>query len=130
MKTSLLSLLLSTGLTLAAGAAYGHGDEPMAAMHGGMVSEAASGTTAELSTAGGMLMLYLHDHAGKPIASQGAMAEATVLTGSEKQVLPLAPSGDNSLMASGAFKAAAGSKALVKVSMPGKSAEMFRFVLK
>jgi hypothetical protein len=88
MKTSLLSLLLCTGLTLAAGAAYGHGDEPVAAMHGGMVSEAASGTTAELSTAGGMLMLYLNDHVGKPISSQ------------------------------------------VKVSMPGKSAEMFRFVLK
>lgn len=129
MKTSLLSLLLTTGLTLAAGAAYGHGDEAMEAMHGGVVSEAASGTTAELSTAGGMLMLYLNDHTGQPIASQGAVGEATVLSGSEKQVLPLAPSGDNSLMASGTFKAAAGSKAVVKVTLPGKSAEMFRFVL-
>jgi hypothetical protein len=75
-------------------------------------------------------MLYLNDHAGQQISSQGATAEATVLSGSEKQVLALAPSGDNALMASGTFKAAAGSKAIVKLTLPGKAAEQFRFVLK
>lgn len=86
--------------------------------HEGVVSEASLGNTAELSPAGGMLMVYLRDHAGASITSNGA-----------KQVLPLAPSSDNALLAEGSYQAAAGSKAVLKLTFPGKSAELFRFIL-
>jgi hypothetical protein len=121
--------LLSSSLLLAAHATYAHEDAPQAPQHGGLVSEAASGHNAELSTAGGMLMVYLRDHAGAPLDSAGAQAELTLLSGSAKQVLPLAPAGGNSLMAQGATQAAAGSKAVLKLTLAGKPAELFRFVL-
>lgn len=130
MKKTFSALLLSSSLIFAASATYAHEDAPQAPQHEGVVSEAASGNTAELSLAGGMLMVYLRDHAGAPLASKDAQAEVTLLSGSTKQVLALAPSGDNSLMVQGSYQAVAGSKAVLKLTVPGKSAELFRFVLK
>lgn len=124
MKKALIAL----SFVLASGLALAHGD--MKPMHNGVLAEASSGSVAELSTEGNMLMVYLADHEGKSVTTKGAAAELTVLNGSEKQVLKLAPSGDNSLMAQGQFKAPTGAKALLKVTLPGKAAEQFRFVLK
>jgi hypothetical protein len=129
LKKTFSSLLLSSSLLLAASATYAHEDAPQTPQHGGLVTEAASGHIAELSLAGGMLMVYLSDHAGAPIDSAGAQGEVTLLSGGAKQVLALAPSGANSLMAQGSYQAAAGSKAVLKLTLPGKSAELFRFVL-
>ncbi len=70
-----------------------------------------------------------HDATYNPITSNGALGEVTLLSGSAKQVLPLAPSGDNALLAECSYQAAAGSKAVLKLTFPGKSAELFRFVL-
>ncbi|MBP8185444.1 MAG: hypothetical protein KAX95_06125 [Pseudomonas sp.] len=129
LNKAIRSLLLSSSLLLAASVTYAHEDAPQAPQHAGVVSEAASGHNAELSLAGGMLMVYLRDHAGAPLASKEAQAEVTLLSGTTKQVLALAPSGDNSLMAQGSYQAATGSKAVLKLTLPGKSAELFRFVL-
>jgi hypothetical protein len=129
LKKTFSSLLLSSSLLLAASATYAHDDAPQAPQHAGVVTEAASGNTSELSLAGGMLMVYVRDHAGAPIDSAGAQGEVTLLSGTTKQVLSLAPSGANSLMAQGSYQAAAGSKAVLKLTLPGKSAELFRFVL-
>ncbi|MBF7731706.1 hypothetical protein [Pseudomonas sp. N040] len=130
MKKSVVTLLLSTGLILAAGSPQAHEDAPQAPMHSGVVSEAASGTNAELSLEGGMLMVYLRTHDGAPIASQDSTAELTLLSAGKKQVVALLPSGDNSLMAQGSYQAGPGSKAVLKLSLPGKSTEQFRFELK
>ncbi len=129
LKKTFNSLFLSSSLLLAASAAYAHEDAPQAPQHAGVVTEAASGHNAELSLAGGMLMVYVRDHEGAPIDSAGAQGEVTLLSGGAKQVLALAPSGTNSLMAQGSYQAAAGSKAVLKLTLPGKSAELFRFVL-
>jgi hypothetical protein len=129
LNKTIRHLLLSSSLLLAASAAYAHEDAPQAPQHQGIVTEAASGNTVELSLAGGMLMVYLSDHAGAPLASKDAQAEITLLSGSNKQVLALAPSGGNSLMAQGSYQATAGSKAVLKLTLPGKPAELFRFVL-
>lgn len=130
MKKSVFTMLLSAGLILSAGSTYAHEDAPQAPMHSGVVSEAASGNTAELSLSGGMLMVYLRNHDGAPITSKDSAGEVTLLTGGKKQVVALLPSGDNSLMAEGFYKAGAGSKAVLKLTLPGKAAEQFRFVLK
>ena len=125
----MIRFLAVTALTLAAGLASAHEDAPRQAQHGGVVVEAASGQQVELSAAGGMLMVYLHDHDGVPIASQAALAEATVLSGASKQVLVLRPSGGNALMAAEPFSAAPGSKAVVRLTLPGQAVEQLRFVL-
>ncbi|AVX91890.1 hypothetical protein THH46_30540 [Pseudomonas sp. NA13] len=70
-----------------------------------------------------------HDATYNPITSNGALGEVTLLNGSAKQVLPLEPSGDNAMLAEGSYQAAAGSKAGLRLTFPGKSAELFRFVL-
>lgn len=125
----MIKLLWITALSVVAGLASAHEDAPMPAQHAGVVTEAASGNNAELSAAGGMLMVYLRNHDGVDIASQGATAEVTVLSGGKKQVLALQPSGGNSLMAAEAFSAVAGSKAMLKLTLPGQNAEHYRFVL-
>ena len=125
----MIKLLWIAALSVVAGLASAHEDAPMPVQHAGVVTEAASGNNAELSAAGGMLMVYLRNHDGVDIASQGATAEVTVLSGGKKQVLALQPSGGNSLMAAEAFSAVAGSKAMLKLTLPGQNAEHYRFVL-
>ena len=125
----MIKLLWIAALSVVAGLASAHEDAPMPVQHAGVVTEAASGNNAELSAAGGMLMVYLRNHDGVDIASQGATAEVTVLSGGKKQVLALQPSGGNSLMAAEAFSAVAGSKAMLKLTLPGQAAEHYRSVL-
>lgn len=125
----MLKLLAIAALSVVAGLASAHEDAPMAPQHAGVVTEAASGNNAELSAAGGMLMVYLRNHAGVEIASEGARAEVIVLSAGKKQVLALQPSGGNALMAPAAFSAAAGSKAMLKLTLPGQATEQYRFVL-
>jgi len=124
MKKILLacSLVLSFNLALA--------DGEMKPQHQGVMAEATTGTRAELSTQGNMLMVYLTTHSDQAIPTKGAVAELTLLNGSDKQTVKIALSGDNSFMAHGPYKANAGTKALLKVTLPGKSAEQFRFALK
>ncbi len=124
MKKILLacSLVLLSNLALA--------DGEMKPKHQGVMAEASSGTRAELSTQGNMLMVYLTTHSDQAIATKGAVAELTLLNGSDKQTVKIAPSGDNSFMVQGQYKAMAGTKALLKVTLPGKSVEQFRFALK
>ncbi|WP_373974644.1 hypothetical protein NT239_13570 [Chitinibacter sp. SCUT-21] len=117
-----LSFSLASALSMA--------DGTMTPAHGGVMSEAKSGTRAELSTAGNMLMAYLTSHSNEAIATKGAVAELTLLNGTEKQEVKFMPSGANSLMAQGKYKAVAGTKALLKVTLPGKATEQFRFELK
>ena len=77
-----------------------------------------------------MAMVYLSDHAGTPVAAKGSSGELTVMTGTEKTTASLMSSDGNVLMASGKFKTAAGSKAIVKFTLAGKTEEQVRLVLK
>lgn len=124
MKKNLIVLAFA----LASSIAVADGDLKPA--HGGVMAEAAAGTRAELSTADNMLMVYLTSHKGEAIATKGAVAELSLLNGAEKQAVKLAPSGDNTFMAQGPYKAGIGTKAMLKVTLPGKAAEQFRFALK
>jgi len=121
-------LLVATLLSLASAAVLADGE--MKPMHNGMMSEATSGTRAEFSTEGNMVMLFLTSHHGEAIATKGATGELTLLTGKNKKVLQLQPSGDNSFMANEQLNLTSGAKAIAKVTLPGKSTEQFRFDLK
>ncbi|SMC29405.1 hypothetical protein SAMN02745857_03818 [Andreprevotia lacus DSM 23236] len=117
-------ILIATLFTLAAGLSFADGD--LTPRHGGVVVEAKSGHKVELVAQSGMLTLYLFSHDGKPVDSKGAGAEITLLAGSDKSTAKFEASGENTLMAHGKFNTAAGAKAIVKFTLPGKAAEQVR----
>ena len=73
--------------------------------------------------------LFIEDH-GKKVATNGATAKVTLLTGTDKTEIPLVPVGANGLEAKGAFKVPAGTKAVATVTLAGKPAVSVRFELK
>lgn len=116
------SIALCSGLVLA--------DGILKPQQGGVMAEAKSGHRVELVVSADMAMVYLSDHAGKPVESKGVTGEVTLLVGTEKTTAKLSATGANALMASGKFNTAAGSKAIVKFTLPGKTEEQVRLTVK
>ncbi|MGV8893189.1 MAG: hypothetical protein ACOH2K_09680 [Burkholderiaceae bacterium] len=119
-------LLIAVSIALSTSFAFADG--VLKPQHGGVVVEAASGNRVELVAGAEQLTVYLSSHDGKPVNSKGANGEITVLSGTEKTRATLAPAGDNQMVAKA--KAAAGAKAIVKFTLPGKPAEQVRLTLK
>lgn len=119
-------LIIAASIALSAGLAFAH--EGLKPQHGGVMAEAASGNRVELVAEAEQLTVYLSNHDDKPVDSKGASGEITLLSGAEKTKATLAPAGDNQLTAKA--KAAAGAKAIVKLTLPGKPAEQVRLTLK
>ena len=129
MKTTTKMLLIAASLLALAGPGFaadqhGHEHRPL---HGGVVAEAGH-LELELVARADLISLHVRDH-GKPAKVQGASAKLTLLTGTQKTELHLAPAGDR-LEARGAFKLAAGSKAVATVTLAGSKPVHVRFVLK
>ena len=124
--TAALAAVLATVLALAnpgASAADKHDGAPR---HGGVVTAAAH-LEIELVVSADAVRLYLRDH-GKPVMPDGASAKLTLLTGGAKVEATLIAAG-GALEAKGAFQAA-GTKAVVVLTRPGKSPVVARFTLK
>lgn len=96
------------------------------AQHGGVVS-VVKDVNYELVAKDGEVVLYVSDH-GKPVDLAGATGKLTMLSGTKKQDVALAPA-DNALRAKGAFTVPTGTKAVVSVQLKGKSASTARFTL-
>lgn len=96
------------------------------AQHGGVVS-VVKDMNYELVAKDGEVVLYVSDH-GKPVDMAGATAKLTMLSGSKKQEVILAPA-DKALRAQGAFTVPAGTKALVSVQLKGQPKSTARFTL-
>lgn len=75
------------------------------------------------------IAIYVENH-HKKVDTKGATAKVTMLTGVEKSEVELAPAGENKLEAKGAFKVAAGTKAVIIVIMPSKPVATIRVVVK
>lgn len=110
----------------AAGNVFAHGD--MSPLHGGIVQEGKL-VSIEMVAKPDSLTVYLSDH-GQTLDSKGVSGEVTLLTGTEKTSVKLAPTGGNILSAKGNFKVGSGSKALVKINVPGKGVDQIRLLLK
>lgn len=127
-KTQLLLasalLVIGTGAFAAGNHDHGHEHKPL---HGGVVVEA-SDMDFELVAKADQISLHVRDH-GKPASVQGASAKLTLLNGSEKSEVQLAPAGDR-LEAKGSFKVGAGTKAVATVTLAGKKPVNVRFALK
>jgi len=75
------------------------------------------------------IALFIEDH-GRKVDTKGANAKLTLLTGGDKSEVALVPMGENGLGAKGAFKVAAGTKAVATIALAGKPAISARFELK
>jgi hypothetical protein len=121
------SLILAFSIALS-GAAFAHGDKhDHSPKHGGIVVEVKD-MDYEVVAKADVMQIYLRDH-GKAVKLDGAKAKVTLLNGSEKSEVDLAPAGDK-LEAKGAFKVAKGTKGIALVTLAGKSAVSVRFEVK
>lgn len=112
---------------LAAAPVHGAEKHDLKPLHGGVVVEA-NHVDYELVVKPELVALHLRDH-GKPVPVTGGTAKLTLLSGTEKQDLNLAPAGDR-FEVKGSFKHTAGDKAVAVVTLSGKPARTVRFVLK
>lgn len=98
-----------------------------AAKHGGIFVETKA-LDFEIVAKPDAIQVYVADH-GKPVKLDGAKGKVTLLNGTEKSEIDLAPSGDK-LEAKGAFKVAKGTKGIASVTLAGKGAATARFEVK
>ena len=77
MKT--LAVVIASGFSLLAfGNAYGHGDH--ASTHGGIVGRGDDGIVVEFAMEKGTISVYVHDEAGKPLATKDVTGILTLLS--------------------------------------------------
>lgn len=125
MKLVQLIAALALSTTAAAFAAEQHAHETKP-LHGGVLV-VVKDIEYELVAKPDSLQLHLRDH-GKPVDVSKGTARLTVLTGTDKQEVSLAPAKDR-FEAKGSFKLAAKTKVVASVSLAGKTSTA-RFVLK
>lgn len=119
-----LALALATSAFAAGEHDHAHEHQPL---HGGVVVEVKD-VDYELVARTTAVQLHLRDH-GKPADVSQASARLTLLTGTDKQEAVLKPAGGK-LEATGSFRLAPGTKAVVVVTQPGKPPATARFTLK
>lgn len=73
------------------------------------------------------VVVYVTDHGGKPISTQGATATATLLAGTQKTTLNLTPKAENRLEGSGVYASSKDLKVVISLTLPGKPTEQARF---
>lgn len=123
----LTTACFAAALTLTA-PAWADGQHDLKPKHGGVVV-VANDLDFELVAKPALITLHVRDH-GKVLPTQGASGKLTLLAGSEKTEVPLAPAGTDRLEAKGSFKVAAGTRVVATVSLPGQKPANVRFVLK
>jgi hypothetical protein len=118
------TILIAAAVSLAA-PAFAKDDHT--AKHGGIFVETKA-LDFEIVAKPDVIQVYVADH-GKPVKLDGAKGKVTLLNGSEKTEVDLAPAGDK-MEAKGSFKVAKGTKGIALVTLAGKSAATARFELK
>jgi hypothetical protein len=119
-------LALAAALALAGGAQAG-GDHDHSARHGGVVVSSKA-YDFEVVAKPEVIQVYVGDH-GKPVKLDGAKGKVTLLNGSQKTEVDLAPAGDR-MEAKGSFKVTKGTKGIATVTVAGRPASSVRFEVK
>ena len=119
------TILVAAAVALAA-PAFAQKDDH-SAKHGGIFVETKA-LDFEIVAKPDLIQVYVGDH-GKPVKLDGAKGKVTLLNGSAKTEVDLAPAGDK-LEAKGSFKVAKGTKGIASVTLAGKSAATARFEVK
>lgn len=130
--------LMLSALSMGAGSppALAHDDatlDRMQAPHGGQLRAAGALhyelVLAPVGATGKSLpvAVYLTDHGGNKLPSEGATGTVTLLGQGQKTVIKLMPAGDNLLKGEGAYVPAPALKAIVSVTPKGQAAAQARF---
>lgn len=115
----------SSLITVSSYAGEGHDHGPR---YGGVVREVKE-LAYELVAKPNSLTLYINDH-GSPVATQGAVAQVTLVAGSARSSASLIPVGENRMAAQGSFVTGVGVRALLTITLPGKPVAKVTFKLK
>lgn len=75
----------------------------------------------------GALVVYVTDHAGAPVSTQGAQGVANVLAGKERSTLTLAPDGENRMKGIGRYAWGPEAKVVVSITLAGVPPAQARF---
>lgn len=121
-----LTTILAAAAIAFSGAAFAQKDDHTA-KHGGIFVETKA-LDFEIVAKPEMIQVYVADH-GKPVKLEGGKAKVTLLNGSEKTEVDLAPAGDK-FEAKGTYKIAKGSKGIASVTLAGKPPAVARFEVK
>ena len=73
------------------------------------------------------VVVYVTDHAGQKISTDGATGNATILAAKGKASVALVPDGDNRLKGVAKYASTPDMKVVVSITLPGKPAEQARF---
>ena len=73
------------------------------------------------------VVVYVTDHAGQKVSTEGATGNATILAAKSKASVALVPDGDNRLKGTGRYASTADMKAIVSFTAKGQSPETARF---
>lgn len=124
----LATIIISTCIAVSSAAAFAQKkDDHNTPKHGGIWVETKA-LDFEIVAKPDLIQVYVGDH-GKPVKLDGAKGKVTLLNGSEKTEVDLAPVGDK-LEAKGSFKVTKGTKGIASVTLAGKSAATARFEVK
>ena len=136
MKKISIAAGLLTGLLMASSLALAHEgvDHGAAkAANGGLMASAGNSTYELVVTKPGKevkdnpVVVYVTDHDGKKLTTVGASGTFTLLVGKEKTSVALVPDGDNRMKGVAKYAASGPAKAIVSVTLAGKTAEQARF---
>lgn len=73
------------------------------------------------------VVVYVTDHAGQKVSTEGATGNATILAAKGKASVALVPDGDNRLKGTGRYASTPDMKAIVSFTAKGQSPETARF---
>lgn len=122
--------IIATALFLLSAVAFAHSDTPLKAEHGGTIKEAAAGHQLEIAYSANALSLYIKDHDGNKLSSDGATAELIIQQNNANTRVQLKPSGGNALSLKGDFANLSGAVIIVKYTLKGEKLEQARLTLK
>ena len=115
MKT-LAVVIASVFNLLAFGNAYAHGDHP--SEHGGTMGRGDDAIVVEFVMEKGTINVYVHDEAGKPLATKNVTATLTVIAPQRAaQEVKLVRAGDDKFTAPG-LKPAPGDRLKARITLP------------
>lgn len=103
-------------------------NKPIEVRHGGVVVQMGD-MEYEFVAKADSLNIFVYDD-DKPASTKGGKATVVLMTGGEKKVVELEPSGGNKFKAKGNFPVKPGSKANATIELSGRNKEEASFTLK
>lgn len=136
MKSLWLGAALAGIVTFATPAAFAHDDaylDTQRAPNGGQLRMAGPlhyelvTQKDAVATGESGVVVYVTDHAGAPLPTQGATGTATILAGKTRSTAALTPDGANRMKGAARYEHTPEMKVVVSITLPGAAPEQARF---